>query len=259
MDNKKINWWWMGGSSYDSDFQTVMNRWAALGYTAPSATVITSLNQLILDLKSYGIWTGLDGFWVMMLNNASIVSTTGAINYKSPSSNQFTFPTTPTFTTSGIEGNGVDQYVLTNFNTSNGVQYTQNSASIGTYVYKARTIATSYLIGHVTSANDIMSAAAGSSIQRINGTGPSTALNTLDYMAIDRPDASNVTVYRGTTANSGAAASSARVNENLTLLRSAFGFGDNGLSMLSIGRSFNATEHGNLRTAFLAHKTRLGL
>lgn len=263
MNKKLINYWWRSGESYDSDFAAVMARWTALGYTHPSSTVLTSLNQFVLDLKTYGIWTGLDALWVFMLNDSGLVATTGTINYKSPSANAITWPVAPTYATSGFEGNGTTQYALTNFNPStHGVQHTLNSSSRGALVYKAKTAAVSYLDGHVTSAfNVITGNTTGSTLQRVHGNsvGPSVVFDNTGYIAINRSGAANGEIYKETTRSTGTGASISLPNENYTILRSSSGYGDFGVGAYYLGRSFTQTEHGNFRTALLAHKTRLGL
>lgn len=261
--NKKLIEWWAGGASYDSALTAVMARWTALGYTHPSSTVLTSLNTLITDLKAAGVYTGFDGLWVPMLNDAGLVSTTGAINYISPSANQWTFPVAPSYTTSGVKGNGTDQYVDTNLNPSTATNFTLNNASFGYYQYVGGT-GTNYTIGHASGSNDVMlNATSSSTAVRISGgnltAGNPATNNTAEYYAVDRQTSSDVKVYNGTSVHTTTATSTSRQNEDFTILRAAFGYSSAGISMVFVGRSFSTAEHANIRTAILAHKTRLGL
>lgn len=262
MDIKKKYWWLLSGASFDSDFNAVMARWTALGYTHPSSIVLSSLNQFILDLKTYGIWTGLDAIWVFMLNDSGIVATTGTINYKSPSANAITWPVAPTYTTSGFEGNGSTQYALTNFNPStHGSQYVLNSASRTLFKYSTG-VPTDYLDGHVSSGNDAFTNGLSTGLCRINSSNSlSAGVDTTGtgYRSLNRIDSTNVSVYKDITKSDRTSTSVGIVNENFTISRSSFGYGSSGISFYAIGRSFSQTEHGNFRTAFLAHKTRLGL
>lgn len=257
--NKKLINWWAGGPSYPN-LTAIMLRWTALGYTHPSPAVLSSLNTLIGDLIAAGVWTGFDAFWCMMLNNSGIVSTTGAINLRSLSANQMTFPVAPNYTASGIEGNASNMYALTNFNPiTHGVNYTLNAASRGLYKYKAGT-ATDYMEGHASSGADLITEAGSSTLQRINGTGGNMGdTRPIEYYAINRVDASNIFCMNGTAKIDIAAAASGVANENFTLLRAAFGYGSMGIGAYFIGRSFSEAEHLLIRTAMLAHKTRLGL
>lgn len=256
--NKKILQWWQGSGASYPNIQTVIDRWTALGYTAPSATVKASLNTLVGDLIGYGVWTGFDTFYVMMLNDASLVSTTGAINYISPSTNQMTFPVAPTYTTSGIKGNGTTQYASTNYNpATQGVNFTRDNCSWGFWRYVDDTIGGYY--GGASTQN-VFIASNGIGTHRINSGSPgaSSAVKGTGYAAISRPDSAGFSLYNETTKIDRTAASAA-VQSAAFLILQSLGFGDAGLSMWYNGRSFTQTEHANIRTAMLAHKTRLGL
>lgn len=257
--NKKLIDWWIGGASYDAAFQAVMSRWTALGYTHPSGAVLTSLNTLVTDLKAAGVWTGFDTFYVMMLNDSSLVSTTGAINYISPSANQMTFPVAPTYTTSGIKGNGSTQYASTNYNPSTqGVQFTRDSCSWGFWRYVDDTVS-GYYGGASTQNTFIASNSVGT--HRINSGSPgaSSAVKGTGYAAIDRPNSSGFSLYNETTKIDRTAASAAIQNAAFLILQGLSTFTDAGLSMWYNGRSFSQSEHASIRTAFLGHKNRLGL
>lgn len=262
--NKKVLDWWIGGAGYDSALSAVMARWTALGYTHPSGAVLTSLNTLITDLKAAGVYTGFDGLWVPMLNDAGLVDTTGAINYITPSANQWTFPVAPSYTTSGVKGNGTDQYVLMNFNpTSHGVNYTLNNGSFGYYQYVGGS-GTNYTMGEsTTSLMNMLNATSSAAAVRINSgnlaAGNPATNNVAEYYAVDRQDATNVKVYNGVSVHTTTAAATTRPNTSLFLLRGAFGYSSAGMGMAFIGRSFSQAEHAAIRTAILAHKTRLGL
>lgn len=233
----------------------------ALSLTLPSDTVKASVNKFCLDLRNYGIDTKIDRLWMLMLNDSSLVSGAGSVSLYNPGSNRMTFPVAPTYTVRGIEGNGTSMYALDNYNpTTDRINYSQDSAAIGFYQYKLRTIASPYIHGTLTTAIDIVPAF-NTSLIRINGNsiGPTVDLNTIDYIAINRSASNAGQVYKGTTQSTGTGTSSGYSNSSFTTLRSFFGYSDTGLSMKYISSSLTQTEHGNFRTAFLAHKTRLGL
>jgi len=256
---KQVLDWWMGSGDPYPNLTSVMARWTALGYTHPSGTVLTSLNTLVTDLKAAGVWTGFDTFYVMMLNDASLVSTTGAINYVSPSANQMTFPVAPTYTTSGIKGNGTTQYASTNYNPfSQGVNFTRDSCSWGFWRYVDDTVSGYY--GGASTQNTFI-ASNGIGTHRINSGSPgaSSAVKGTGYAAIDRGGAAGFSLYNETTKIDRTAASAAIQNAAFLILQGLSTFTDAGLSMWYNGRSFSQSEHASIRTAFLAHKTRLGL
>lgn len=116
--------------SLDIDYQAVIDRAVALGYALPDTTNQTLQNQLVIDLKSAGIWAGFDVFYPF-LTNVNFAK----INWKTPTSNLCTFPgAIPTFGATGFTGNGTTMYINTNFAPSSGVNYTLNSAGHGCYI-----------------------------------------------------------------------------------------------------------------------------
>jgi len=119
-------------STYDADYQAVLDRSTALGYTAPSPAQQTLQNTLVTDLKTAGVWDKLDVFYVFATDGDSNFAT---LNWKAPSSHQVTKVSSPTFTAdSGFSGDGSTAYLDTNFSIANdATNYTQNNASAFTY------------------------------------------------------------------------------------------------------------------------------
>jgi hypothetical protein len=121
-------------SSFDADYQAVLNRAVALGYTLPSASQQIIQNNLVLSLKAGGVWTKLDVLYIFANDGGSNFAT---LNWKSPSANQSTLINTPTFTVNeGFMGNGTSSYIDVNFNpATEGVNYTLNDASRYAYIF----------------------------------------------------------------------------------------------------------------------------
>jgi len=119
-------------AAIDADYQAVLDRASTLGYTAPSSAQQTLQNTLVEDLKTAGVWSKLDVFYVFATDGDSDFAT---LNWKAPSSYQTTKVNSPTFTTdSGFSGDGSSSYLDTNFTIStDAVNYAQNNAS--TFVY----------------------------------------------------------------------------------------------------------------------------
>lgn len=132
MNKKIIDWWIGGGSQYTSEYQAVLDRATALGYTAPSTAQKTKQNTLVAALKSAGIWTAMDVFYVFATDGDRNFA---KINWKSPSTFLCTESNTPTFTTNvGFTGNASNMKLDTGFNLrTHGVNFTQNEA--GMYGY----------------------------------------------------------------------------------------------------------------------------
>ena len=112
----------------DSDYQAVLDYATTQGYTLPSASQKLLQEQLIKDLKSAGIWSKLDTFYVFATDGDSDFA---SINWKDPNNYEITEVNSPTFTTNvGFTGDGVSAYLNTNYSAStNGVNFTVNNAS----------------------------------------------------------------------------------------------------------------------------------
>ncbi len=119
-----------GGGVFDSDYQSVLNYATTQGYTLPSAGQQVKQNQLMLDLKTAGVWSKLDTFAVFRTDGNSdfaLIDWVRLLDYTAVNS--------PTFTTNeGFQGNGTSSYIDTNFDVLNdSVNFEQNNASMGAY------------------------------------------------------------------------------------------------------------------------------
>lgn len=117
--------------AFDPDYQAVLDYATTQGYTLPSAAQQDLQNQLVLDLKSAGIWDKLDLFYLPATNGNIDFA---RINWKAPSGSfNLTLFNSPTFTENqGFNGNGSTSYVDFNYvpDTDN-TNLSLNSASIG--------------------------------------------------------------------------------------------------------------------------------
>jgi hypothetical protein len=123
-------------SSFDADYQAVLDYGTAQGYTLPSGGQQTLQNNLVVALKAGGIWSKLDSF--------RVYATDGSANYALIDWKRLvncTAVNSPSFTTNvGYRGDGTSSYINSNFTPStDGVNYTLNSASIFAYISGVRT------------------------------------------------------------------------------------------------------------------------
>ena len=121
-----------GGGGLDADYQAVLDRSTALGYTAPSAAQQTLQNTLVEDLKTAGVWSKLDLLYVFATDGDSDYAT---LNWKTPASFQATKVNSPTFTSNqGFNGDAASSYLNTNWSLANdSVNFTETSASLGAW------------------------------------------------------------------------------------------------------------------------------
>lgn len=123
MNKSLINWWSGGGVSYTAEYQAILDRGTALGYSLPTTAQKTAQDNLIISLKAAGIWTKLDVFYCFYNNGGASF---GKLNWKNPT----LYPAVgtghePTFASNtGFTGNGSSMYLDTGWKQSDGVQHT---------------------------------------------------------------------------------------------------------------------------------------
>ena len=110
------------------------------GYAIPSN--LTAFDNLIKGMKSCGIWALLDRFWLFSGDGSTDFKRINLIN---PSKTRADFYGGLTISNSGIQGNGTNAYVDTNFNPSllvTGQKYQLNDASRLIIIYEGTQLGT---------------------------------------------------------------------------------------------------------------------
>ena len=113
-----------GGPSYDVDAQAFFDRVTTAGGTL-TTTEKNATNQLVLDMKSAGIWSAMKAIYPMVGASAAAC----AQNLKS-SSFTGTFTSGWTFASTGVTGNGTSAYMDTGLNGSTELSLNSNSFSV---------------------------------------------------------------------------------------------------------------------------------
>jgi hypothetical protein len=115
--------------SFDANYQDILANATSRRATLPSSLQQILQNQLIIDLKSAGIWDNLDDFHIFRNDGSREF---GTINWKNPN-NLATTTTYPTFSSGyGFQGNGSNMFL--NLNTSGQTKFTLNSGAYGVYI-----------------------------------------------------------------------------------------------------------------------------
>ncbi len=115
------------GAVFNGTPETEASTLFAAMSTAPTLSRQYAINALIAALKSAGIWTKLDVLQVFAAADAQAAS----LNWKNPATFTASPQSSPTFTADrGYNGDGAASYVNTTWAPSNGVNYTQDSATI---------------------------------------------------------------------------------------------------------------------------------
>jgi hypothetical protein len=250
-----------GGSPYSTELQAVIARWDALGHTKPSDAWLLAVDEeFIIKAVADGSWAKFDRLKIFALNNAALNSAS-LVDFKNPSSDLTVPQAGPVFSTPGWAGDAVGAYLDLMFNpVTDGVNYTQNSASRGAWVYTAPTTGTR-IDGAMTGNNSMRSQS--TTVQRINQSTNSlnaaADLTGTGYKAIDRPDSANVNLFNGVTKSTRTATSAAMENTDQALFREGAAFSNVRISMYYMGGSMTDTQHNNIRNNFQAFLTRIGL
>lgn len=238
----------VGAESFDADYQAILDKATALGYTLPSASVQAKQNTLLTSMKADGVWAKLDVFYVFAQDGGSAFAT---LNWKNPNANQSTLVSSPTFVSNGgFTGNGTSSYIDTNFNpATQGVQYTQNNAS--RYFFTHAISGSGRFDGNIFANRNSMVRGL-TNAQRINA-GTNTSLLALDLTAVvntkslHRTSATDITAYNSTTGVSTTQLSGAIDSSNQWILRSLTNYGAHTCAAYAMGASMIA-EH----SAFIA-------
>lgn len=258
--NNNISWGsvhadsWAGdtdivGFAYDADYQSILDYATTNGYTLPSETQRLKQNQLLIDLKTAGVWNKLDTFANFATDGSAQFA---LIDWKRLT--QYTAVLSPTFTTNeGFMGNGTSSYIDTNFNpVTQGINYTQNNAS--RYLYMFLASGTSALDGRSAASINNMSRTSSSN-QRINQSTTPLIGGSFDYTAtkgmksIHRTGVLNVELFNATTQGSRTATSATMTSSNQFILRSGSAYGAHEVSMYAMGANL-VSENAAFVTAY---------
>lgn len=243
-------------------FETETTAWAAAvvgdGGTV-SAGQKTDVNNLIVALKGYGIFSKLDRLWLFASENAfcakrDIVAAAAA-----------TLSNAPSFTADrGYTGNGTNALINTGFNptTAPSPKFVQDSACM--FVWNNTAGAdNAALIGSANNALDLYPGYGdGNCYWAINdGTNESFAnAGAAGLYSADRADATAKVLYlNGSSIRSASGLSNAPPNATIKVLSDGGSFASRQACSFGNGQHLTATEQANLYTAKRAYMTARGV
>lgn len=248
---------------FDVDASAFFTRVTNAGGTL-SNTEQYAINQLVIDLKAYGIWTAMKAVYPMVGASAAAC----AQNLKS-SSFTGTFTSGWTFASTGVTPNGTSAYMDTGLNISTNLSLTDTHLS---YYSRTNVENSSYgaeigILGSYSATNYMI-------LRTRNSTSPTTA-----YFTIGEDNGAGISSTNGTGLTTGSATSltSRKIYKNSSLaatqttsntgnlpnLNAAIGmnvigsYSSNESSFASIGLSLTDTQASNLYTAVQAFQTSL--
>jgi hypothetical protein len=251
--------------SYDVDAQAFFARVTTAGGTL-TTTEMDATNQLVLDMKSAGIWTPMKAIYPMVGASAAAC----AQNLKSASFTG-TFSSGWTFANTGVKGNGSSTYMDTSL-TPIGSLF-QNSTHLSFYSRTTGDISSPMVemgsYNNLSGGNGtyIVTSFFSTIYPNLNSAespgGSTPYTNRLGFKMFNRVDSSNVRVFNNGTFLQSYARTSTTLN-NLSLYVGAYHRDDsttlsNDLecAFSSIGDGLTDTEASNFYTAVQAFQTTL--
>lgn len=247
----------------DSDAQAFFDRVTTAGGSL-SNTEKTAVNQLVLDLKSYSIWTKMKAIYPMVGASAAAC----AQNLKS-SSFTGTFSGGWTYASTGITPNGTTGYMNTGLNPSSDLTLDNLSFS---YYCRTNNAVSSYDCG-VTTTTTGTNLSLNASLRWSDNTTYYSLLhnptelsksqtNSAKYFIFNKPSSTSVNLFENTTKTTSTITNRSLVNANFylgarNLNGSASDYSNKQCAILTIGNSLSDTEASNLYTAVQAFQTTL--
>ena len=209
-----------GGTTYDEDYQAILDYATTQGFTLPSDEQKSIENQIMIDLKASNVWSKLDTFANFATDGDSNFA---LIDWKRLL--QYTAVNSPTFTANqGFTGGGTS-YINSNYNPfSQAVNFGLNNATIGAYIRTAPPTPTGtksvYGTGDTDGITLLPQFSSNCSI-RLNATSGVgfASPDQVGTWVVTRPTNSNTTVYRNGVVWSLSRLSTAISNRDIYLLR----------------------------------------
>jgi hypothetical protein len=239
---------------FDTSYQAVLNYATSLGYTLPSLSQRVKQNQLILDLKSAGVWAKLDTLAVTATDGSSnfaLIDWKRLVTYTNINACTFS-------TNGGFTGNGTSAYIDTNFNPSIGTNnYKLNDA--GRFAWVDNIGANTQVDGTTTARNN-MSVVTGTSAGRINQdtAAQNIAVNFLGngFKSINRISNTACVFFNNLTRTDTTSVSVIIQNANQWLFRQSSSYGSSRIRFYAMGSSL-VTEHTAFYNAINTYLTSL--
>jgi len=242
----------VAGSSYCAEYQAVYN-----AMTTPPTTYDDDDNTLVVELLAAGVWA--KGDVIYCLAQESNGAGEALLNWINPTGddNATNVHVTAFTANEGFTGDGANDYLNTNYNPSTeGVNYTLNSATVATYLrVDINANQTSLGVNDGTYQTNITPRTGGSFYGAINDDGSSVnyaVANSLGmFGCVRRTSAAVFEFQNGTNLGSDPGVSVAIPNGNILILTylTDFGFSANQVSFVFIGGALSDVEFAAMNTA----------
>lgn len=226
--------------------------------TPPTTQRASQINTLIGAMKTAGVWSKLDGFYVMAAADAQAAQR----NWIADSFN-LTLVSTPTFTADrGYQGNGTSTRLTTGFNptTAPSPKLVLNSANVG--VWSLTDGQSNLSDAGNGNLRVTVRAADNTTAGRLNNTVSPTAVSSLDgrgLFSLSRADATTGRFYKnGAQVNTQTWASSALSNDAFAFCGSALSFSTRQQAAGYFGQDLTTAEQLALYNALNTYLVAVG-
>lgn len=252
------------GPSYSAEAAALFARMTS----QPDATRKALIDACIVSLKTAGIWAKLEGLWIMAAADAQ----SARLNWVADQYN-LSGVNSPTFTTDrGYAGDGSTSYLNTGFTLSNGLLFTQDSASMWCWLNAGTATTGGIALGASVATGTIGSVLVprftGDVIRGRVNSGSNTNLTTvttrLGFSGIRRSSSTSIASVKDNGTPTVATVSSASVPANTVFLggeHASTGLSspvDNRFAAAGVGASLTDTDLGNLYSTLNTFLTAIG-
>jgi hypothetical protein len=249
------------GVSYDTDAQSFFT---ATGIT--DTTQKNAVNQLVLDLKSYGIWTKMTAIYPFVGGDA----TKHSYNLKNPAAFQIVWAGTIVHDANGFTGNGTTGYGNTGITPSTHLTeddthmsiYSRTSASTASYDMGCNDASNNQMLMRIRTGSDTFQFICYASGTPLNATGNTDAQGF--YIGTRRANNDAESYKNGSTAISDSS-SDATTRPALAMYiccrnnnGTPAGFTSRNYALATVGLKLTDTEAANFHTAVQAFQAALG-
>ena len=211
----------LGYNNFCSEYIAVLSVAKYYNYTLPSFSQQLKQNDLLLNLKSSGVWSKLDSFGLFATDGSGEFA---LIDWKRLA--LYTAINSPTFSINGgFTGNGTSAYIDTNFNPTIGTNnYQLNDA--GRFYWVDNQVGGGVTLEGTSTGGVNVSTYQNAASQRINQgtTSLNSAVNLVGdgFRSINRTSSTNVEIFFNVTQSSRTATSTSVLNSNQWIFRGNF-------------------------------------
>jgi hypothetical protein len=240
-------------SGMDADYKAILDYATTQGYTLPSASQQLLQEQLIVDLKTAGIWSKLDTFAVFATDGDSDFALIDWIRLS-----DYTAVNSPTFTTNeGFTGNGTSSYLDLNYDpTIDGVNFTIDDAAWGQYVFTLNS--SNYSFGSTAFGNRFSLIEGNQRINtNVNGSGHSATTTGFNGMQRISSSISNSLLNDGSISSDVTASPSQLDSQSFYVNRWRTSYANAKVSIQFVSSAFNSTQWSSFVTLIDSYITSL--